>query len=100
MANNRRRLVGRVVSDKMENRGSRYRAAQAAPVYKKVASTKKVMAHDESNAIPMGALCASSASLSASASTGWPSNCRRRSAVVEMVDVGAELKRNRNGDWS
>lgn len=58
MANNRRRLVGRVVSDKMEKtvvvaieRRTMHR------VYKKVvASTKKVMAHDESNAIPIGAL--------------------------------------------
>lgn len=58
MANNRRRLVGRVVSDKMEKtvvvaveRRKMHR------VYKKVvASTKKVMAHDESNEVPLGAL--------------------------------------------
>lgn len=58
MANKRRRLVGRVVSDKMdktvvvviENR-------KTHPIYKKVVrTTKKIMAHDESNAIPVGAL--------------------------------------------
>ncbi|MEQ8672899.1 MAG: 30S ribosomal protein S17 [Aggregatilineales bacterium] len=57
MANNRKRLQGRVVSDKMEKtvvveiiRRSMH------PVYKKfVTSTRKVMAHDESNAIPVGA---------------------------------------------
>jgi len=57
MANNRKRLVGTVVSDKMqktvvvaiENR-------KMHPIYKKVVSTtKKVMAHDEMGA-PMGAI--------------------------------------------
>jgi len=57
MANNRKRLVGTVVSDKMqktvvvaiENR-------KMHPIYKKVvSSTKKVMAHDEMGA-PVGAL--------------------------------------------
>lgn len=57
MANNRKRLVGTVVSDKMqktvvvaiENR-------KMHPIYKKVVSTtKKVMAHDEMDA-PMGAV--------------------------------------------
>lgn len=52
MANNRKRLVGTVVSDKMqktvvvaiENR-------KMHPIYKKVvSSTKKVMAHDEMGA--------------------------------------------------
>lgn len=58
MANKRRRLVGRVVSNKMdktvvvsiENR-------KLHPIYKKVVrTTKKIMAHDESNAIQEGAL--------------------------------------------
>jgi len=56
MPNNRRRLVGRVVSDRMEKtvvvsieRRKMHR------VYKKVVrSTRKVMAHDESNAISIG----------------------------------------------
>ncbi|MEM6281131.1 MAG: 30S ribosomal protein S17 [Chloroflexota bacterium] len=58
MANNRKRLQGRVVSDKMDKtvvveieRSKRHR------IYEKtLISTKKVMAHDESNAIPMGAI--------------------------------------------
>lgn len=58
MANQRRRLVGRVVSSKMdktvvvaiENR-------KLHPIYKKVVkTTKKVLAHDESNAVAEGAL--------------------------------------------
>lgn len=57
MANNRKRLVGTVVSNKMqktvvvsiENR-------KMHPIYKKVvSSTKKVMAHDEIGA-PIGAV--------------------------------------------
>lgn len=58
MANNRRRLVGRVVSDKMDKtvtvvieRRTMHR------VYKKVVvSTQKFMAHDESNSVPIGAI--------------------------------------------
>lgn len=58
MANNRKRLQGRVVSDKMDKtvvveieRSKRHR------IYEKtLISTKKVMAHDESNEIPMGAI--------------------------------------------
>jgi small subunit ribosomal protein S17 len=57
MANNRRRLTGRVVSDKMDKtvtvlleRRTMHR------VYKKVvASSRKVLAHDESNSVPVGA---------------------------------------------
>ncbi len=58
MTNKRRRLVGRVISNKMdktvvvaiENR-------KLHPIYKKVVkTTKKIMAHDESNAIVEGAL--------------------------------------------
>lgn len=57
-SDNRRRLVGRVVSDKMdktvtvaiENRSMH-------PLYHKVvSSTKKVLAHDEDNSVPLGAL--------------------------------------------
>jgi len=58
MANNRRRLIGRVVSNKMEKTvvvsidiNKQHR------IYKKVVRTsKKVYAHDESNAIPVGSL--------------------------------------------
>ncbi|MEZ4668329.1 MAG: 30S ribosomal protein S17 [Anaerolineae bacterium] len=58
MANDRRRLIGRVISDKMEKtvvvvieRRKTHR------VYKKVVkSTKKVYAHDESNEIEIGSV--------------------------------------------
>jgi small subunit ribosomal protein S17 len=58
MANSRRRLIGRVVSDKMEKtivvaieRRKMHR------VYKKVVrTTKKIMAHDESNTVELGSL--------------------------------------------
>ena len=58
MANKRRRLVGRVVSDKMQKTvvvAIEQRTVHR--VYKKVVkTTKKVMAHDESDAIGIGAL--------------------------------------------
>ncbi len=58
MPNNRRRLEGRVIRNAMEktvvvqvDRTIRH------PLYKKVVrSSKKYLAHDESNAIPVGAL--------------------------------------------
>jgi small subunit ribosomal protein S17 len=58
MANNRRRLVGRVVSNKMDKTVVvAIERRRLHPLYKKVVkSTKKVMAHDESNTIEMGAL--------------------------------------------
>lgn len=58
MANNRRRLVGRVVSDKMDKTVVvAIERRKTHPIYKKVVKlTKKVMAHDESNAIKVGAL--------------------------------------------
>ncbi|QPC84807.1 30S ribosomal protein S17 [Phototrophicus methaneseepsis] len=58
MANQRRRLIGRVVSDKMQNTVTvAIELRNMHPVYKKVvSSTKKVYAHDESNSIPVGAV--------------------------------------------
>jgi small subunit ribosomal protein S17 len=58
MTNKRRRLVGRVVSDKMDKTVVvAIERRKLHPIYKKVVkTTKKVMAHDESNAIPVGAL--------------------------------------------
>lgn len=58
MANQRRRLIGRVVSDKMQNTVAvAIERRNMHPVYKKVVkSTKKVYAHDESNSIPVGAV--------------------------------------------
>ena len=58
MANDRRRLIGRVVSDKMEKTVVvAIERRKAHRVYKKVVkSTKKVYAHDESNKIEIGSV--------------------------------------------
>jgi small subunit ribosomal protein S17 len=58
MPNNRRRLVGRVISNKMQKTVVvAIERRKLHPVYKKVVgSTKKVMAHDESNQVEVGAL--------------------------------------------
>ena len=58
MPNKRRRLQGRVVSDKMEKTVVvEIERRKMHRVYKKVvASTRKILAHDESNAIPVGAI--------------------------------------------
>jgi small subunit ribosomal protein S17 len=58
MANNRRRLIGRVVSNKMEKTVVvSIEINKQHRIYKKVMRTsKKVYAHDESNAIPLGSL--------------------------------------------
>lgn len=58
MANNRRRLQGRVVSNKMDKTVVvAIESRKMHRLYKKVVTTtRKVMAHDESNEVPMGAL--------------------------------------------
>ncbi|MBC8099900.1 MAG: 30S ribosomal protein S17 [Armatimonadetes bacterium] len=58
MANNRRRLIGKVVSDKMQKTVIvEIERRKMHPVYRKVIKfTKRVMAHDESDTVPMGAL--------------------------------------------
>lgn len=58
MANNRRRLIGRVVSDKMQKTVVvQIERRKMHPLYKKVViSTKKIMAHDETDQVPVGAL--------------------------------------------
>jgi small subunit ribosomal protein S17 len=58
MPNKRRRLVGRVVSDKMDKTVViAIERRKLHPIYKKVVrTTKKIMAHDESNSIQVGAL--------------------------------------------
>lgn len=57
MANNRKRLIGTVVSDKMQKTVVvAIEDRKMHPIYKKVVSTtKKVMAHDETGA-PVGAV--------------------------------------------
>jgi small subunit ribosomal protein S17 len=58
MPNKRKRLVGRVVSDKMQKTVVVAIDISARhPIYRKVVrSTKKVYAHDESDAIPVGSI--------------------------------------------
>lgn len=58
MPNNRRRLVGRVISNKMQKTVTvAIERRTLHPIYKKVVkSTKKVMAHDESDQVPVGAI--------------------------------------------
>ena len=58
MPNKRRRLVGRVVSDKMDKTVTvAIDRRSMHPLYKKVvSSTKKVKAHDENNEVPLGAI--------------------------------------------
>jgi len=58
MANNRKRLVGRVVSDKMDKTVTvAIERRSTHPLYHKVVSkTKKVKAHDETNEVPLGAM--------------------------------------------
>lgn len=58
MPNNRKRLVGRVVSDKMDKTVTvAIEQRSMHPLYKKVmTSTKKVKAHDEENAVSLGAM--------------------------------------------
>jgi small subunit ribosomal protein S17 len=58
MANNRKRLVGRVISNKMDKTVVvAIERRKLHRVYKKIIiTTKKVMAHDESNTIPEGAI--------------------------------------------
>lgn len=56
--NNRKRLVGRVVSDKMQKTVVvAIERRKMHPLYKKVVrSTKKVRAHDESDSIQIGSV--------------------------------------------
>lgn len=83
MTNDRRRLVGRVVSDKMDKtvvvaieRRTMHR------VYKKIViSTKKIMAHDESNSVKTGSLVRVVESKPLSRHKRW---------VVEAVLEGAD----------
>lgn len=58
MANNRKRLIGRVVSDKMTKTVVvAIELRKRHPVYQKIViSTKRVMAHDESDAVRTGSL--------------------------------------------
>lgn len=84
MANNRRRLIGRVVSDKMQKTiVVEIESRKMHPVYKKVVrTTQRVMAHDESNAIKVGAVVRIVESKPLSRSKRWVVE-----TVLEQPDV-------------
>jgi len=84
MANSRRRLIGRVVSNKMEKTVTiAIERRTTHPVYKKVVkSTKKVMAHDESNELAIGATVRIVESRPLSKNKRW--------VVEEVLDAGEE----------
>lgn len=85
MANNRRRLVGRVVSDKMDKTVVvEIERRKMHRVYKKVViTTKRVMAHDESNEVPVGALVRIVESR--------PLSKRKRWAVETIITTNVEI---------
>jgi small subunit ribosomal protein S17 len=58
MPNNRKRLIGRVESDKMDKTVSVLIERRTPhPIYKKIVQkSRKVLAHDESNEVPAGAV--------------------------------------------
>ena len=92
MANNRRRLIGRVVSDKMQKTVVvAIERRRLHPIYKKVVkTTKKVMAHDESNAIQVGAMVRIVESQPLSRHKRWVVEAVLAEAGVQEVGVLAD----------
>ncbi|GAB4519779.1 MAG: 30S ribosomal protein S17 [Anaerolineae bacterium] len=96
MANNRRRMVGRVVSDKMDKTVTVViESRKMHRIYKKVIVTsEKLLAHDESNAVPVGAVVRIVESK--------PISKRKRWVVEEVLqtpeDATVEIIRNRYED--
>lgn len=93
MPNNRRRLIGRVISDKMQKTVVvSIEIRKRHPIYKKVVlATKKVYAHDESDSIPVGTLVQLVESKPLSKTKRW---------VVEKVleDVGNRVLQPISGE--
>lgn len=91
MTNDRRRLVGRVVSDKMDKtvvvaieRRKMHR------VYKKIViSTKKIMAHDESNTVKTGSLVRVVESRPLSRHKRWVVEAVLEDAEGRVIDAGS-----------
>ena len=86
MANNRRRLQGRVVSNKMDKTVVvAVENSKQHPLYRKVIRyTKKYMAHDESNALNIGDLVQIVESR--------PMSKHKRWAVESVVSAGNEVE--------
>ena len=93
MPNKRRRLVGRVVSDKMDKTVNiLIQRRSLHPIYRKVVTTsKKIMAHDESNQIPVGAVVRVVESKPLSRLKRWVVEevLSAPEGVQEQVDAGA-----------
>jgi len=89
MPNNRRRLTGRVVSDKMDKTVTvEIERRQMHRVYKKVISTtRKVKAHDENNDVPLGAIVRIVESSPLSKTKRW--------AVEEVLDTPEAMERRK-----
>ncbi len=85
MANNRRRLIGRVISDKMDKTVvvAVETAVQHRLYGKTIRTTKKYLAHDESNAIPVGSIVRIVESR--------PLSKRKRWVVEEVLAQGSEV---------
>ncbi len=93
MPNKRRRLVGRVVSDKMTKTVVvAIERRTLHPIYKKVVkSTKKIMAHDESDSIQVGALVRVVESQPLSKNKRWVVEAViQAQGVVELVTLADE----------
>ncbi|HMM27499.1 MAG: 30S ribosomal protein S17 [Chloroflexota bacterium] len=90
MTNNRRRLIGRVIRNSMEKTVVvEVATTKRHPLYKKVIRTsKKYMAHDETNAIPVGALVRIVESRPISKTKKWAvEEVFETGEVVESVDT-------------
>lgn len=86
MANNRRRLTGRVVSDTMDKTVVvAVELTRQHRLYgKSIRTTKKYLAHDESNAIPVGSIVAIIESR--------PLSKRKRWVVSEVLSEATEAE--------
>ncbi len=91
MSNNRKRLIGRVVSNAMDKTVVvAVTRTHQHPLYKKVVrTTKKHKVHDETNAVPVGALVQIVESRPISKTKRW---------AVETVLELPELERDQNNE--
>jgi len=103
MPNNRKRLVGQVVSDKMDKTVTvEIVHRKNHPLYKKVISSrKKVKAHDESNAIPLGAVVQIVESKPISKTKRWVvEKVLQTTTIAEQAVFEAEQEQRRPEDMS
>lgn len=97
MPNNRKRLIGRVISDKMDKTVTvAIERRTMHPLYQKVvSSTKKVKAHDETNSVPLGALVQLVESKPMSKTKRWVvEKVLTATSEAEQAVIEEELKRD------